>query len=283
MPTAAPTSTAAALPYLVVAHGGDNPEELVNRSLKALGGIERFVKPGSEVIIKPNICVAYHAFEYAATTNPWVVSAIVKLCLNAGAKRVRVMDNPFGGTADQAYAISGIGEQVKAAGGVMELMTNRKFVKTAFPQGRDIKDWMIYDEIVKADVIINVPIAKHHSLARLTLGMKNLMGTILNRESIHSNMGQRLADLSGRIKPALTIVDAVRILMANGPTGGNLNDVKKIDTLIATTDIVAADTYAASLFNVKPDQLAYIGAGVKSGIGRSDIENVKIEQITVNG
>jgi uncharacterized protein (DUF362 family) len=283
MNTAAPAALPAGLPYIVVAHGGDNPEELVNRAILALGGIEHFVKPGNDVIIKPNICVAYHTYEYAATTNPWVVAALVKLCLGAGAKRVRVMDNPFGGTADQAYAISGIGEQVKAAGGVMEQMANRKFQKTDIPQGLDIKNWMIYDEIVNADVIINVPIAKHHSLARLTLGMKNMMGTIINRESIHGRMGQRLADLTGRIKPALTVIDAVRILKANGPTGGNLNDVQKLDTLIASPDVVAADTYAASLFGVKPEQLDYIGAGVKSGIGRSDLANMKIEQITVAG
>ena len=280
---AAPTTAPAGLPYLVVARGGDNPEELVKRTLTALGGIERFVKPGNNVIIKPNMCVAYHTYEYAATTNPWVVAALVKLCLGAGAKSVRVMDFPFGGTAEQAYAITGIGDQVKAAGGAMELMTSRKFLKTDIPQGRDIKSWMIYDEILNADVLINVPIAKHHSLARLTLGMKNMMGTVQNRESIHGNMGQRLADLAGRIKPALTIIDAVRILMANGPTGGNLNDVKKLDTLIASTDIVAADTYAAGLFGVKPEQLAYIGAGVKSGVGRSDLANMKIEEIAVSG
>ncbi len=268
---------------MVVAHGGDKPEELVNRAIQALGGIERFVKPGNDVIIKPNICVAYHTYEYAATTNPWVVAALVKLCLGAGAKRVRVMDNPFGGTADQAYAISGISEQVKAAGGVMELMTNRKFMKTDIPLGVDIKSWMIYDEIINADVIINVPIAKHHSLARLTMGMKNMMGTVINRESIHGRMGQRLADLTGRIKPALTVVDAVRILMANGPTGGNLGDVKKMDMVIASPDVVATDTYAASLFGIKPEQLDYIGAGVKSGIGRSDLANMKIEDITVAG
>ena len=282
VPTAAPT-VAAEYPYMVVAHGGNQPEELVNRALAALGGIERFVKPGNDVIIKPNICVAYHTYEYAATTNPWVVGALVKLCKGAGAARVRVMDSPFGGTAEQAYAISGIQEQVTAAGGEMELMTSRKFKKTDIPQGRDIKSWPIYEDVLNADVVINVPIAKTHSLALLTLGMKNLMGTIQNRESIHGRMGQRLADLAGRVKPALTIIDAVRMLMANGPTGGNLADVKEMNTLIASPDIVAADAYAASLFDVKPDQLAYITAGVESGIGRSDLANLKIEQVAVGG
>ena len=287
-PASAATPTTAApaavqYPYMAIAKGGDQPEELVNRAIAALGGMERFVKAGNDVIIKPNICVDYHTYEYAATTNPWVVGALVKLCKAAGASRVRVMDYPFGGTAEQAYTRSGIREQVSAAGGVMEDMAWRKFKEADIPQGQDLKKWNVYEDILKADVVINVPIAKHHSLARLTLGMKNMMGTIAYRESIHGNMGQRLADLTSRIKPALTVVDAVRILMANGPTGGDLGDVKKLDTVIATPDIVAADTYAASLFDVKPDELAYIPAGVKMGLGRSDLANLKIEQITVGG
>jgi uncharacterized protein (DUF362 family) len=282
-PSATVAPTAASYPYMVVAHGGDQPEELVNRAISALGGIERFVKPGNDVIIKPNICVAYHSYEYAATTNPWVVGALVKLCKGAGAARVRVMDFPFGGTPDQAYTVSGIQEQVTAAGGEMETPARMKFVKSDIPQGQDIHDWMIYEDVLKADVVINVPVAKHHSLAQLTLGMKNLMGVVQNRESLHTNLGQRLADLTSRVKPALTVVDAVRILMANGPTGGNLDDVKKLDTVIATPDIVAADSYGASLFGVQPESLAYIVAGQKMGLGTSDLSSIKVEQVSVGG
>jgi uncharacterized protein (DUF362 family) len=134
---------------------------------------------------------------------------------------------------------------------------------------------------LNADVLIDVPIAKHHSLARLTLGMKNLMGVITDRPQMHINLGQRLADLSSRVRPHLTVVDAVRILMDHGPTGGSLDDVKKTDTLIASPDIVAADSYAATLFGLRPDDLDYVGAGVSMGLGRSDLGNLKIEEITV--
>ena len=281
MPSASPTAVSP--PYLVVARGSDQPEELVNRAIAALGGIERFVKPGNDVIIKPNICVAYHTYEYAATTNPWVVGALVKLCKGAGASRVRVYDYPFGGTPEQAYKISGIQDQVIAAGGEMQIPERMKFVKTDIPQGKDIHSWPIYEDILKADVVINVPIAKSHDLARLTLGMKNLMGTVQNRELLHYHLGQRLADLFSRVRPALTVVDAVRILMTHGPTGGNLADVKKLDTVLATTDVVAADTYAASFFGVKPADLDYITAGAKMGLGTSDLSSVKIAEITVGG
>jgi len=277
-PTASPTTSP--VPDLVVARAGE-PETLVRRALAALGGMERFVPHDANVIIKPNICVAYHTYEYAATTNPWVVGALVKLAFEAGARSVRVMDLPFGGTAEEAYEISGIAEQVKAAGGEMVAMSHMKFVSMDIPQAKSLKKNYVYDDALKADVLIDGPIAKNHALARLTLGMKNLMGLISYREAIHVDMGQRLADLTNLFRPKLTVVDAVRMLMANGPTGGNLNDVKQMNTIIASPDIVAADSYAATLFNMQPEELSYIVAGTQRGLGRSDLKNLKIEEINV--
>jgi len=273
---------AAGYPDLVVARGGE-PEDLVRGALAALGGMERFVGAGDEVILKPNVCVAYHTYEYAATTNPWVVAALIKLCLEAGAGRVRVMDYPFGGSAEEAYARSGIQEQVEAAGGEMEIMSPLGFVKTEIPQASDLRQCDIYDQVLNADVVINVPIAKHHSLARLTLGMKNLMGVIRNRPAMHRNLGQRLAELTSRIRPALTVVDAVRVLTAHGPSGGSLDDVKKLDTLIASPDIVAADSYAATMFGLLPGDLDYVRAASAMGLGRSDLDSLKIEEIALGG
>ena len=170
---------------------------------------------------------------------------------------------------------------MKQAGGEMELMARMKFQDTAHSQGKDIKKWPVYQDALKADVLINVPIAKNHSMARLTLGMKNLMGLILDRGQIHYNMGQRLADLTTVLKPSLTVVDAVRILTQGGPTGGNLTWVKKMDTIIASHDIVAADAYGATLFGMKGDDLDYVKAGAAMGLGRKDIENLQIERISL--
>jgi uncharacterized protein (DUF362 family) len=288
-PTAAsgaPTSTAAPLsatpagsPDLVVARGID-PETIVRRALAAFGGMQTFVPKDAKVIIKPNICVAYHTYEYAATTNPWVVGALVKTCLEAGARSVQVLDFPFGGTPQEAYAKSGIQEQVLAAGGEMAFMPDFKFVSAKIPQGVDLKKTQAFDDALKADVLIDVPIAKTHGLARLTLGMKNLMGLIKNRSSIHSNLGQRIADLTSLFQPTLTVIDAVRVLMANGPTGGDLNDVKQMDTVIVSPDIVAADSFAATLFGLSPEELDYIRAASSMSLGNSDLKSLKIEEIT---
>ena len=184
-PTAEPAAADAA--YLAVARGaGADPAELTRRAIAALGGIERFVKSGADVIVKPNICNAYHGPEYASTTNPDVVAAIVALCLGAGAKRVRVMDFPFGGTPQASYETSGIAAAVKAAGGEMETMNRLKFNKTAIPQGKILRSSNIYGDILDADTVINVPIAKTHGSATLTLGMKNLMGVIQDRNALHA-------------------------------------------------------------------------------------------------
>jgi uncharacterized protein (DUF362 family) len=266
----------------VVARNGE-PEEMVRRALAALGGMERFVPKDSWVIIKPNICVAYHTYEYAATTNPWVVGALVRLALEAGARLVQVMDFPFGGSPQEAYSRSGIAEQVQANGGEMVVMKNFQFVSKKIEDGRSLHKARFYDGALEADVLIDVPIAKHHSLARLTLGMKNLMGLIRDRSDIHQDIGQRLADLTSRIRPQLTVVDAVRMLMDHGPTGGSLDDVRQMNTIIASTDIVAADSYAATLFGMQPGDLAYIRAGAEMGLGSSDLGSLRIEEIAVGG
>jgi uncharacterized protein (DUF362 family) len=279
---ASATPTPAGSPDIAVARGGE-PEDLIRRAMQAFGGLGTFVPKGAKVIIKPNICVAYHSYEYAATTNPFLVAALVKMCLEAGAASVQVMDAPFGGTAKEAYAISGIQDQVQAAGVEMAYMPGFKYVDVAIPNAVKLQKTSIFDDILKADVLINVPIAKHHSLARLTLGMKNLMGVIRDRSGMHLFLGAKLADLAGRIRPTLTVVDAIRILTNNGPTGGNLNDVKKLDTVIVSQDIVAADSYAATLFELEPESLDYIAAGVQTGLGRSDLKNLRIEEIAVGG
>lgn len=266
--------------YLSVARGAD-PAAITKAALAALGGIERFVRSGDEVIVKPNICVDYHPPEYAATTNPTVVATLVTLCLGAGARRVRVMDTPLGGTPESAYAVSGIGEAVRAAGGEMEVMSPVKFVETAIPKGRDITEWEVYQDVLDADVLIDVPIAKHHSLARLSLGCKNLMGVITKPNRMHRNLGQRVADLVSLVRPTLTVVDAVRILTAHGPTGGSLNDVQQTNTVIASHDIVAADAYAATLFGLTGADIGYVQAAAEMGLGTMELEDVKVEEISV--
>ncbi|HBX70216.1 MAG TPA: hypothetical protein DEH25_12775 [Chloroflexi bacterium] len=280
--TKEPTATATDIPTpdLVVVRNGE-PEQLVRQAIAALGGMEKFVPKGADVIVKPNICVDFREYAWGATTNPWVVGALVKMCFEAGAARVRVMDQTWKRNMTQAYLTSGIQEQVEAAGGEMEWMPLDKFVATDVPLGIDLKSFDIYDEVLNTDVLINVPVAKHHMDAKLTLAMKNLMGIIGDRPVIHDNFGQRIADLASAIRPTLNVMDAVRVMKKNGPIGFFQRDTHQMDTVIASADIVAIDAYTTRLFDLTPADLDYVVCAANMGLGHMDLENLRIEEFNV--
>jgi uncharacterized protein (DUF362 family) len=277
MPTAAPEAA-----YLAVARGGDDPEALVRNAIDAIGGMARFVPAGAYVLIKPNVCTSNHTYLDAATTNPWVVGALVKMCFEAGAGRVRVFDYPFNGDNPRNYQTSGIADQVLAAGGELETLDWSKFIPTSLPTAQSLSSAAFYSEVINADVVIDVPIAKHHGSAGLTLGMKNLMGVVSDRGAIHGDLQRRITDLADYVRPELTVIDAVRILVANGPISDSRGDVRILNTVIASPDIVAADAYATRLFGwSNPNRLLYVKYGAERGLGRSDLENLNIQEITV--
>ena len=267
-----------AKPVLAVARGG-SPADITAAAIAAVGGMEAFVKKGADVIVKPNICTGYHGPEYAATTNPEVVGTLVSLCRRAGAVRVRVMDLPFGGPAEEAYKVSGIQNAVEKAGGEMQIMSPTGFRTYRIPDGLDLTSWPIYSDVLSCDVLIDVPIAKDHGSTRLSLAGKNLLGVILNAGDIHTNIGQRTADLVSVCRPTLTVVDAVRVLTANGPTGGDLGDVERLDTVLASVDIVAADSYAATLFDLTGADIPYVQTAYDMGLGEMDLDKVDVRTV----
>lgn len=272
------SAEASEIPDLVVAHG-PSPKQTIRAAIDAMGGIRKFISRGDVVIIKPNIAWD-RVPEQAATTNPEVVSAIVQLCFEAGAKKIKVFDRPVNDPR-RCYVQSGISAAVKSLGAEMDFVDERKFKEVSI-KGNAIKSWPIYTEIFEADKIINVPIAKHHGLAKLTMSIKNWMGVMGgSRNAIHQKINESLADLGLLIKPSLTVLDAVRILTANGPQGGNLTDVKKLDTVVLGTDQVAVDSYGATLFGMKGSDLGYVRAAHAMGLGTMDISKLKVKKINI--
>ena len=265
---------------LVVAQGdltkGVDDGELIKRvtreAVAALGGMSKFVSEKSVVMVKPNIGWNRTPAQ-AANTNPYVVEAIVEMCREAGAKKVKVMDHTVN-TPQITYAKSGIKDAVKRAKGSMEFVDQRKFKDKDIPDGELLKSWPVYEDALDADVLINVPIAKHHSLTKLTLGIKNLMGLIQNREDIHTRIDQKLADLSTVIKPDLIIMDAYRVLTAHGPNGGTPRNVKAVGQVIAGVDPVAVDSYTTTLFGLTGQDVGYIKAAHDMGLGEINVEGV---------
>lgn len=265
-------------PDIVVAHGA-SPAKITAAAINALGSINRFVSKGDIVVVKPNIGWDRQP-EYAANTNPEVVASIVKLCFDAGAKKVKVFDRPVNDQR-RCYVQSGIMDAVKPLGADINYMDERKFKDVAI-KGNVLKSWPLYTDILEADKVINIPIAKHHSLGKLTMAMKNWMGVMGGRRhSIHQKLDESLADLALVIKPTLTILDAVRILTSNGPSGGSLADVKKLDTVIVGVDQVAIDSYGATLFGLKGSDLGYVTIADKMGIGKMDLKKLQIKKINI--
>jgi uncharacterized protein (DUF362 family) len=265
-------------PVVVVAEK-DKPAELVRKAIKALGGMGRFVKKGNRVLIKPNIAFARPP-EGAANTNPEVVAELVQLCFEAGAKEVIVLDY----TLDPAritYEMSGIAKAAEAKGARVVYVSPRDFVPIEVPKGKILSayDVRVLKQVLDADVFINVPIAKTHGSARLTLGMKNLMGIIQDRGAWHrsGDLHQCIADFVTAVKPHLTVIDAIRILASGGPKGPGR--VEQKDTIIASTDIVAADAYATTLFGLTPNDVPHIIKAAELGVGVADLKRVKIVKV----
>ena len=268
-------ATPAAVPVLVAVEG-ESPAAITREAIAALGGMKRFVGKGDKVVIKPNIGWD-RTPEMAACTNPEVVKTLVELVLDAGAKKAIVIDNTTN-QAKRCYVRSGIQEAVKQAGGDMLFVDDYRIKKTAL-KGAWLKEWDVLLDVVEADKIINVPIAKHHSLCRLTMGMKNWLGAIGGaRNQLHQDLDKAVVDLAAFFKPELTVLDAYRILVRNGPQGGRLSDTQLVKTIVAGTDPVAVDAMGATFFEVAPRELPYLGLARERGLGEFDLGKVRFEK-----
>jgi uncharacterized protein (DUF362 family) len=258
---------------------GNSPAAITKEAVALLGGLNRFVAKGDVVMIKPNIGWD-RTPEMAACTNPEIIKTLVEMSLAAGAKKVVVMDNTTN-QAQRCYVRSGIQEAAKAAGADVPFVNPRRVKKMAI-KGEWLKEWEVIQDFVEADKIINVPIVKNHSLCRATLGMKNWLGAIGgSRNQLHQKLDEAMIDLAAFFKPTLTVLDAYRILVRNGPQGGRPSDTKLMKTVVAGVDYVAVDAMGASLLEIPPQELPYLRLGKERGLGEFQLEKLRIEKRTV--
>ena len=259
---------------VAVAEGSDHAR-ITRQALAALGGMGRFVKKGNLVVIKPNMGWDRTPAQ-AANTNPVVVRALVEEALEAGAKKVKIFDRTCNDER-RCYVQSGMRDALKGIKNVeLKFIENERFQKVAI-NGPALREWELYGEALSADVFINAPVAKHHGLSKLSLGLKNTMGVMGgNRGSIHKNLDVALADINSAMKSHLTVIDATRILTAHGPQGGDLADVRVLNKVIASTDIVAADAFATTLFGMKPADIPVTVAAYRRGLGEMNLNRIKV-------
>jgi uncharacterized protein (DUF362 family) len=267
-------------PVVAVAKG--KPEEIVKRAVDALGGIQNFVKKGDRVVLKANMGFP-NPPEWGTTTHPDIVKATALLCLDAGAQRVIVIDHPLrdGMVCKEKSGIGAALEGIK--GVVIALLEDQKFYQdTPIPGGKQLKTTSIAKEVLRANCIINVPTAKSHDAAGVSLGIKNLMGLVWDRQFMHQQveLNQAIADLLLVIKPKLTIVNAVYALLTNGPSGPGKTE--QLDKVVASADPVAADSYMVSIarwYNkeFKGSQVKHIKNAYDMGLGEIDVEKMDVK------
>jgi uncharacterized protein (DUF362 family) len=263
-------------PSLVIARGTE-PARNVRAALDRMGGIRGFISKGDVVLIKPNAGWDRQP-EQAANTNPQVVGELVRQCMATGAAKVIVTDHPVN-DPERCFARSGIADAVRQAGGTVVLPSQSRFfiVKIEGKLGR----WPVLEPFITATKIINVPCAKHHSLTRATLGMKNWYGILGGRRNqLHQRINDSVVELALLMRPTLTVMDATRLLMRNGPTGGSLADVKAGDTVAVSLDPVAVDAWAVTQLEADPSALTWLRLGQEKGLGKMDFRSLDPVELT---
>lgn len=261
-------------PQMTIVQNGE-PAELVRQALENLGGISRFVGRQEVVVLKPNIAWD-RTPEQAANTNPDLVAEVVRQCWQAGARRVIVSDVSCN-EPRRCYQRSGIQAAARAAGAEVILPDADAFREVEIG-GVVLKTWPVLTPFLEADKLINLPIAKHHSLTGATLGMKNWFGILGGqRNRLHQQIHQSLADLAAFMLPTLTLMDCYRVLLRNGPTGGALEDVELKKTVIASTDPVALDSYVAQAYwHLDAGHLPYLGMAAERGLGSTAFDRLRV-------
>jgi len=258
---------------------------MTRAAVEALGGMQKLVRRGARVIIKPNIAWVRPP-EMAANPNPHTVAALVEMCREAGARTVKVMDHTIARNPEPSYEMSGIARAASEAGAQVAYVDRGRFVELPVPGGAALSAWPFYEEFISArdcDVLINVPVLKHHGTSRLTMGMKNAFGMVGGeRGDLHRDIHRKIADLHRLIKVDLTVLDAYRVMRTHGPTGGRIQDVDNSSggarRIIAGTDIVAVDACGASMFGYEPDEVGFIRFAREAGLGSSDWKAHLIEE-----
>ena len=264
---------------VVVVHGEDIPK-MIAAGIAKMGGWEKFVKPGAKVALKPNLAWKSTP-EQGGNTHPAIVREVVLAAEAAKAKQVLIPENTCQ-PEKETFPTSGILEALKGTKAKLYRPKRADYVEVDVPKGKICRKAKVSRDLIEADCLINMPVAKHHGGATLTISMKNWMGAVDNntRRSWHRDgLHQCIADFSTYLKPHLVIVDATRIMLDHGPQGPGKQ--AHPHEIIFSTDPAAADAYAASLFNKTPEDVPHIKLAGELGVGCTDLAKIKIERVEV--
>ncbi|MCL4516731.1 MAG: DUF362 domain-containing protein [Firmicutes bacterium] len=252
-------------------------QRAVRRAVDALGGMRRYVRPGDNVLIKPNLLVA-SAPEAAVTTHPEVLRAAIELVQAAGGM-VWVGDSPGFGNPIKVAEKSGLAEICRETGAVLRDFGEAD--EAGFADGVICKRFTLARPVREADVVISLAKLKTHGLTLYTGAMKNLFGCIsgLNKSQMHLRFQQRedfagmLVDLYSLVKPALSIVDGVVGMEGEGPRNGR---PRPIGVILAGADAVAVDAVGATIIGLDPLAVPTTRIAHARGVGQGDPARIEM-------
>jgi uncharacterized protein (DUF362 family) len=272
-------------PDLAVVTGADRVLA-VNKGLEALGGMKRFVKPGSTVGLLVNAPSWWRL--PGSHTHPDLTLAVILAALDAGAKEIQYLIDPLADYWKRAPLAAKYQNEI---GSVKKCSKN--YIEKEVARNKTLKKTSVVKEFLDCDVFVNLPIIKHHVGVGLSCNLKNLMGvnTGASNQFFHAGSGakgeyddipflaQCVADLNTLRKPDLCVADATEFLLTNGPAGpGKLG---KLDKVILGTDPVAVDAYGAPFVNLKAADVLMITKSAEWGLGEMDVAKLAVEELTV--
>ena len=266
-------------PAMAIATGRDRAA-MLQRALAAMGGMGRFITGGDKVLVKVNAAFATPAF-LGATTNPELLTEIIRQCRAAGAASVVVTDNPIN-APESCFELTGIGGATRAAGADLYVPGPGSFRSGTLPGGHLIRDWPVLDEPFSGITkLIGVAPVKSHHRAGASMTMKNWYGLLGGRRNqFHQHIHSIVSDFALMMKPTLVILDGMNVLKSNGPTGGRLSDVKPMNTIVIGTDMVAVDAYGYShLLERDIAELTYLHKAHDRGLGNINWEDTLHKEV----
>ncbi|MBN2325224.1 MAG: DUF362 domain-containing protein [Spirochaetes bacterium] len=248
----------------------------VSESLKLIGGLETVITSGLSVLIKPNVLFTLD-YKTGAVTNPYVVRSICRLAREAGARDITIAESSvIGCRTTDAFDAAGY---TRLADEEKVKLLDLKKARTLYmgiPNGVLFRRIEIPEAIMKADVIINVPVMKTHDMLPVTLGLKNMKGVIKDKDKKRFHvwgLEQAIVDINKLVLPQCTVIDGTVAMEGLGPVHGT---PVNLGIVISSFDTVAADAVASSVMGVDPENVGYIQLATQQGLGCADLSSIEV-------
>jgi uncharacterized protein (DUF362 family) len=239
----------------------------------ALIGAEKLIHSEDKVLIKPN-CVVAKPASTGHTTDPRIVEDVIRFVKALGVEELVIGEGGASRSTEKAFEVTGIKDVARRQRIPLIDLNKEPRVEVQIPQPLRLQRVEIAERVLESTCIINVPTLKIHSMALVTLSMKNLMGAILPKSIVHGRINEKIVDLASFFK------DKVKLNIIDGLVGAEVDEISgtpvKMNLIIAGSDMVAVDTVATAVMDVDAHQVKYLQLAAQQGLGISNLKEIQI-------